>query len=268
MWQLCLCDSGGWCLYSWRGGMGLCDNKSWSLWVGNKRSIRLRRSYLEGVSNCNSLFLFGETKCLKIFCLMKFLCFLHKLTIFLLVFFSLLRYSSIFRKQFRLSSRWQSSTLAQIPSGPHRDGRPHCCSIASPPQRPLQHTDPFAQSQLESLPSSFKSFQLSLATPRLSDSLQTPQQNPHRFVTEFNTGPPLGKEENSLENAGFVPPCFRPLSRPTAPFSSLMFWRIQFLSVLFLPTPRCNAIAGSLPSFFYCKSFCWSSIWVTLLNVF
>uniref|UniRef100_A0A8C6DU67 CCR4-NOT transcription complex subunit 4 n=1 Tax=Moschus moschiferus TaxID=68415 RepID=A0A8C6DU67_MOSMO len=92
-----------------------------------------------------------------------------------------------------------------------------------PTTAPLQHTDPSAQSQLESLPSSFKPFQLSLPTARLSDSLQTPQQNPHRFITEFNTGPPLGKEENSLENAGFVPPCFLPLSPPTAPFSSLTF---------------------------------------------
>lgn len=123
---------------------------------------------------------------------MNFLLSLHRLTIFLLVLFSLLRYSSIFRKQFRLSSRWQSSTLAKIPSGPHRDGRPHCPSVTDPPQRPLQHTDPSAQSQLESLPSSFKPFQLSLPTPRLSDSLQTPQQNPHRFITEFSTGPPLG----------------------------------------------------------------------------
>uniref|UniRef100_A0A2K6FQM9 CCR4-NOT transcription complex subunit 4 n=1 Tax=Propithecus coquereli TaxID=379532 RepID=A0A2K6FQM9_PROCO len=89
---------------------------------------------------------------------------------------------------------------------------------------PSAHTDPSAQSQLESLPSSFKSFQLPLPTPRLSDSLQTPQQNPHRFTTEFNTGPPLGKEEKPLENTGFVPPCFLPLSPPpTAPFSSLMF---------------------------------------------
>ena len=132
----------------------------------------------------------------------------------LLVLFSLLRYSSIFRKQFRLSSRWQSSTLAKIPSGPHRDGRPHCPSVTNPPQRPLQHTDPSAQSQLESLPSSFKPFQLSLPPPRLSDSLQTPQQNPHRFITEFNTGPPLGKEGNPLENAGFAPPLFSP-SQPT-----------------------------------------------------
>lgn len=182
---------------------------------------------------------------------MKFLCFLHKLTIFLLVFFSLLRYSSIFRKQFRLSSRWQSSTLAKIPSGPHRDGRPQCCSITNPPQCPLQHTDPFAQSQLESLPSSFKSFQLSLATPRLSDSLQTPQQNPHRFVTEFNTGPPLGKEENSLENAGFVPPCFRPLSRPTAPFSSLMFWRIQLLISFVSPYPQMQCDRRVITIFFF-----------------
>lgn len=36
-------------LCSRRGGMGLCDNKLWSLWVEDKRNIRLRRSYLEGV---------------------------------------------------------------------------------------------------------------------------------------------------------------------------------------------------------------------------
>lgn len=201
---------------------------------------------------------------------MGFWFFLPRLTISPLVFFSLLRYSSNFRKQFRLSSRWQSSTLAKIPSGPHRDGRPQCCSLTDPPQHPLQHTDPSAQSQLESLPSSFKSFQLSLPTPRLSDSLQTPQQNPHRFTTEFNTGPPLGKEEAPLENAGFVPPCFLPLSPPTAPFSSLTFWRIQFLINFFSPHPQmqCDHRVITISLFFFnCKSFCWSSIWVTLLNV-
>ena len=182
---------------------------------------------------------------------MNFLFSLHRLTIFLLVLFSLLRYSSIFRKQFRLSSRWQSSTLAKIPSGPHRDGRPHCRSVTNPPQRPLQHTDPSAQSQMEPLPSSFKPFLLSIPSPGLSDSLQTPEQTPHRFITEFNTGPPLGKEENSLENAGFVPPCFLPLSPPTAPFSSLTFWRIQFLINFFSPYPQMQCDHRVITIFFF-----------------
>lgn len=111
----------------------------------------------------------------------------------------LCRYSSIFRKQFRLYSRWQSSTLAKIPSGPHRDGRPQRCPVTDSPQRPLQHTAPSAQSQLES-------FQLPLPTPRLPDSLQTPQQNPYRSATEFNTGPPLSKE--GVQKGSVCPPCF------------------------------------------------------------
>lgn len=174
-----------------------------------------------------------------------------KFTIFPLVFFSLLRYSSLFRKQFRLSSRWQSSTLAKIPSGPHRDGRPQCRSITNPPQRPLQHTDPSAQSQLESLPSSFKSFQLPLPTPRLSDGLQTPQQNPHRFTTEFNTGPPLGKEERPLEKYRICPTLFCPLSPPNSSLSSLKFWRIQFLINFFSPYPQMQCDHRVITVFFF-----------------
>lgn len=167
---------------SGRGGTGFHDNKSWSLWVEDKGNVRFKRFTWKELKIVIFYFLLCggwgwgvKLITLNIFCgcLMNFLFFLRKLTISPLVFFYLLRYSSLFRKQFRLSSRRQSSTLAKIPSGPHRDGRPQRRSFTSPPQRPLQHTDPPAQSQLEPLPS-FKSFQLPLPTPRLSDSLQTP----------------------------------------------------------------------------------------------
>lgn len=165
---------------SGRGGTGFPDNKSWSLWVEDKRNVSSKRCTWKELKIVIFSFFGGGgwgngTNHLKHFCccLTTFLFFLRRLTIFPLFFFSLLRYSSLFRKQFRFSSRRQSSTLAKIPSGPHRDGRPQRRSVTSPPQRPLQHTDPPAQSQLEPLPS-FKSFQLPLPTPRLSDSLQTP----------------------------------------------------------------------------------------------
>lgn len=139
---------------------------------------------------------------------------LHRLTIFLLVLFSLLRYSSIFRKQFRLSSRWQSSTLAKIPSGPHRDGRPHCRSVTNPPQRPLQHTDPSAQSQLEPLPSSFKPFQLSLPTPGLSDSLQTPPAKPPQIYYRVQHWTATRERGEFIRKCRICPTLFSP-SQPT-----------------------------------------------------
>lgn len=185
-----------------------------------RRARWLKECKAEKVSfgNCN-LFLGRTNRSFRVY-LSNLVRFPYRLNHFLFVSCFLCRYSSLFRKHFRLYSRRQSSTLAKIPSGPHRGGRPQRCLDTAPPQRPLQHTDPSAQSQLEPLPTSFKSFQLPLPTPRLPDSLQTPQQNPHRPATEFNTGPPLSRE--GLKRAGFVPPC-SPLSPLTVPFSSLTF---------------------------------------------
>lgn len=173
----------------------------------------------------------------------------------------LCRYSSIFRKQFRLYSRWQSSTLAKIPSGPHRDGRPQRCPVTDSPQRPLQHTDPSAQSQLESLPTSFKSFQLPLPTPRLPDSLQTPPAKPLQIcyrVQHWTATKQRGSSEGQCLSTLFLP-----LGPLTAPFSSLTFWRIHFLVIFFSLPPDAMRSQRLYHLLFDCKSFSWSSIWVS-----
>lgn len=107
------------------------------------------------------------------------------------------RYPSILGQQSGISSGRQSSPLAQVPAGPHRDGRP--LRLHSAPSAPSQHTlrCPGAppQSQLGPLPAPSLSQPrqpVPLTSPRLPAGLQTLSPAPHRPAPERCHGPPLG----------------------------------------------------------------------------
>lgn len=104
------------------------------------------------------------------------------------------------RKQFGLSSGRQPTTLAQIPAGAHRDGRPGRLSSAhspAPPHRPPRcppPPPPQSRRRLGSLPAPTHSQPrqpVPLPAPRLPDRLQTPRTAHHRAATECRCGPPL-----------------------------------------------------------------------------
>lgn len=113
-------------------------------------------------------------------------CFLH---------FASNRYPSILGQQSGLSAGWQSSTLAQILAGTHRDGRAFQLHSAppAPTQRPLRSPVP-PQSRLGPLSNHSLGqprHSVSLATARLPKRLQSLGPDRHRSATECRHGPPL-----------------------------------------------------------------------------
>lgn len=110
--------------------------------------------------------------------------------------FVLLRYPSILRQQSGLSAGWQSSPLAQILAGAHRDGCPFRLHSApsAPTQRPLRSPVP-PQSRLDPLSNHSHGqprHPVPLTSPRLPDRLQSLSPGLHRSATECRHGPPLG----------------------------------------------------------------------------
>lgn len=114
-----------------------------------------------------------------------------------------LRYPGLGRKQFRLSPGRQPTTLAQVPAGAHRDGRPGRLSGAhspAPPHRPPRRPPPpppQSRRRLGSLPAPSHSQPrqpVPLPSPRLPDRLQTPGTAHHRAATECRCGPPLNTD--------------------------------------------------------------------------
>lgn len=147
-----------------------------------------------------------------------------------------LRHPSLSGQQFRLSPRRQPSTLAQVTSGAHRDGRSRQFSSAhapAPPQRPpgRPHPPP-PQSccRLGSVPPPTHSQPcqpVPLPAPGLLDSLQTPRTTFHRAATECRRGPPLKHRDYS--RCPFIPPPL-PLLDPI----------ILYYPPTTTPFPKCN----------------------------
>lgn len=109
--------------------------------------------------------------------------------------FASIRYPSILGQQSGLFAGWQSSTLAQILAGTHRDGRAfqlHSTPPA-PTQRPLCCSVP-PQSRLGSLSNHSLGqprHSVSLTSARLPKCLQSLSPDRYRSATECRNGPPL-----------------------------------------------------------------------------